>query len=149
MEILIENSRVMIDQNVDHVKNVSYAYTPWKDNITLFINNTYKMSPIRDVVVNGVQMTADNIDELLVELFKDDCCCGSQSKEQSDWLEDSVISSSFIKNRPYTKQNYADVLVFPKAICVGHILEIIKEDKLYQAYQWNGWCWVDSDFNKA
>ena len=141
MEILIENNRVMIDQNIDHINNVSYSYTPWKDNVTLFINNTYKMAPIREIVVNGVQMTAQNIDELFMDLFKENTEI-DVSQEQSDWLEEDASKVSHIRNRPYSKQDYSEILVFPEAICVGHTLDIIKEGKLYQTYQWNGGAWV-------
>ena len=140
MEILIEKSRVMVDQNVDHVKNVSYAYTPWKDNVTLFINNSYKMASIRDIVVNGIQMTADNIDELLIDLFKEECC-GNNESAQSDWLESKTTNASFINNRPYTQLVFVENMVFPEAICTGHTLEIIKDDQPYKTYQWNGWLW--------
>lgn len=103
-------------------------------------------APVEEITVNGEQMKSDNIETLLEELFflsvyKEEGT-GSFVQQQVNWIEDKAEDVSFIKNRPYTRVEYSDPLVYPKPVRSGHVIEFYKDDVLYSSYQWNGWFWA-------
>ena len=153
MKITKLTNSFTIDNNgntTQHALNTVTAYIgKLRDSVTFkdAVQNIGSAT-VDDITVNGQQMTSDNIETLLEELFflrigtsnSDDA--GVTIQKQVDWMNENNKSASYINNRPYTKSVYSDSLVFPSPVCSGHIVEFYKESNLYRTYQWNGWDWV-------
>lgn len=105
MEIIIDNAKVTLSEYTAHTLNVSYTYPETKDSVTFYFRGMgSKTAIISETTVNGVQMTAYNIDELLSPLFNSnnteggitendkDCIINSSTKNQGTI---NIIADSF------------------------------------------------------
>lgn len=70
MDIKIKKNKIQVAGISAFTNNTIYTVPKTKDSVTLIFNEKVRHTVIvNETTVNGVQMTADNIDELLAELF--------------------------------------------------------------------------------
>lgn len=129
MEILLENNKITIGEYNSQLSNVSFITSENRDSVTFqFFSGFEKTIRVSETRVNGVQMTSDNIDQLLTPIFA--------TRVANDSSAESAESP-----QPYTQSDWSDPLLFPSPLRSGHIVEFYKGEALQEAYQFNGFFW--------
>lgn len=132
MNITIKDNKLTVGEFSTRVSNVLSVIVDDYNNITFTLKGgAVKTVAIADAKVNGIQMTVENMDQLLAPIFEFQGCCTCCSSG----------SSTTTELCPYSKVDYTKPLVFPTPIRTGHIVDFIKDGEVYRSYQWDGQAW--------
>lgn len=154
MKIHIDKNKIVIGEYTDHLQNVSYTYPTQQDSVTFLMNGGIKKTIIvTDTTVNGIQMTSDNIDNLLEDLF----FLGEISTNTITGLEDALHKKADLVDGvipSYQLPSYVDDIIEGELVNdtefdVEGFIIIPENRKIYvdivtnKSYRWGGSVFVE------